>query len=278
MSRLVVHVDLLDDRVHLFAVVLANGGIHVPLADLAVEEDRCEAIALPVEGGVERAEAELGFGDDHAARRDLVFEQVVEAAYVDHRDGGRELAVDDDMVAVGRGVDAVRASGDRDVAGVGRALAAVQHLDALMHGVVAVLHPLLDAGNVEDDGPVLLGGGHLLQVHAHFGIVAGGDRVLALIVGIDVIEVAVDDHLPGDLHGVAVERREDRDVLRRIIEHGAVVGQRNLVLAVAEHVAGARIFLGPQAVDVVGVRESPRFYRPSSRRSECGQHACSPCR
>ena len=253
VPRLVVHVDLIDDRVHLLAVVLTDRVLQAPLADLAVEEERGEAIAAPVEGGVERPEAELGLGDDHVARRDLVREQVIEAAHVDDRDGRRELAVDDDVDAVGRRVDAVGAGRDRDVAGVGRALAAVEHLDAAVHRVVAVLHPLLDAGDVEDDGPVLLGGGHLLQVHAHLGVVAGGDRVLALIVGIDVVEVAVDDDLPGYLHRVAVERREDRDVLRRIIEHGAVVGERNLVLAVAEHVAGARIFLRPQAVDVIGV-------------------------
>ena len=47
---------------------------------------------------------------------------------VDHRDGRRQLAVDHDVLAVGRGVAAVRAVGDRHVARVARALATVQHL------------------------------------------------------------------------------------------------------------------------------------------------------
>jgi hypothetical protein len=68
------------------------------------------------------------------------------------------------MDAVGRGVDAVRAVGHRHVAGVGRAVGAVDHPHAADLLVVAVGDRLLDALDVEDDDPVLLGRRHLASV------------------------------------------------------------------------------------------------------------------
>ena len=150
---------------------------------------------------------------------------------------------------------AVRIVRDRNVARVGRPLAAVDHGHAVHLLEVALLDRLLDPLEVEDDDPVLLVGRHLGQRDAFLGVVAGREAVFALIVGIDVVEIAADDHLPGHLHRVAVDRREDRTVLLGIVEDLAVVGQRHAVLAVAEHVAGARIFLQPQAVNRMLVRQ-----------------------
>ena len=129
---------------------------------------------------------------------------------VEDRDGGRQLAVGDEVDAVRRRVDAVRAVADRHVAGVGRAVPAVEHGHAADHLGLAGLHRLLDALEVEDDDPVLLLGHHLGERHAFLGVVAGRPGVLALVVGVDVVEVAVDPDLPGDLHGVAVDGREHR--------------------------------------------------------------------
>ena len=81
------------------------------------------------------------------------------------------------------------------------------------------------------------------------------EGVLALVVGIDVVEIAVDHHLPGDLHRVAVDGGEDRAILLGIVEDLAVVRQRHAILAVAEDVAGARVFLHAQAVHRVLVRQ-----------------------
>ena len=114
---------------------------------------------------------------------------------------------------------------------------------------------LLDAREVEDDDPVLVGRHHVGERDALLGVVAGGEAVLALVVGVDVVEVAVDLDLPGDLHRVAVHGREDRPVLRRVVEDLAVVRERHAVLAVAEDIAGLGILLHPQAVDGVLVRE-----------------------
>ena len=129
---------------------------------------------------------------------------------------------------------------DRDIARVGRTLAAVEDRHAADLLEVAALHRLLDALEVEDDDPVLLLGHHLGQGHAFLRVVAGRRSILALVVGIDVVEVAVDHDLPGDLHRVAVDGGEDRAVLLRIVEDLAVVRDRHAVLAVAEDVAGAR--------------------------------------
>ena len=86
-------------------------------------------------------------------------------------------------------------------------------------------------------------------------VVAGREAVFALIVGIDVVEIAADDHLPGDLHRVAIDRAEDRTVLLGIVEDLAVVRQRHAILAVGEHVTGAGIFLQAQAVHRMLVRK-----------------------
>ena len=50
---------------------------------------------------------------------------------------------------------------------------------------------------------------HVGERHALLGIVAGRESVLALVVRIGVVEVAIDHHLPGDLHRVAVDGGED---------------------------------------------------------------------
>ena len=52
----------------------ALGQVDVPLAHLAVEEQRRVGIALAVVGGVQRPETEFGLGDDDVARLDLVVE------------------------------------------------------------------------------------------------------------------------------------------------------------------------------------------------------------
>src|SRR3546814_20127865 len=92
---------------------------------------------------------------------------------------------------------------------------------------------------------------------------SGREAVLALEVGVDVVEVAVDHHLPGDLHGVAVDGGEDAVVLAGLVEDLAVVRQRDAVLAVREDVAGARVFLHPPPV--------PRLDRQNGRWGKSGQ-------
>ena len=109
----------------------------------------------------------------------------------------------------------------------------------------------LDPGEVEDHDPVLFLRHHVGECHALLGVVAGREGVLALIVRIGVVEVAVNHHLPGDLHGIAIDRREDRPVLVRLVQDLAVVGDRHLVFAVAEDVAGARKLLQPHAMNRV---------------------------
>ena len=206
VAGLIVHVELLDDGIDLLALERPFGEIDVPLADLAVEEQRRIGVALAVVGRMQRPEAEFGLGDHDVARLDLVVEQLVEQPHVHHRHRRRKLAGRDDMDAVGRGVHAVRIVRDRNVARVGRPLAAVEHGHAVHFLEVALLDRLLDPLEVEDDDPILLVGGHLGQGDAFLAVVAGREAVFALIVGIDVVEIAADDHLPGDLHGVAVER------------------------------------------------------------------------
>jgi hypothetical protein len=120
--------------------------------------------------------------------------------------------------------------------------------------VLPRLDRLLDGLDVEDDDVVLVARGHLGDRDPLLGVVAGRGDVLALIVPIVVVEVSADDHLPGNRHGVAVDGRENRAPLLRLVEILADVGDGNAVLAIAEDVARARIALQAQAVDGMGVR------------------------
>ena len=211
MAGLIVDIELLEDRVDLLALEGAPGGVDVPLA-----RSGCRGTASYRRCPCRRRRCAAGQGPSsgsattHVARLDLVVEQVVEQAHVEHRHRRRQLAVGDDVDAVRRGVDAVRAVRDRDVAGVGRAVAAVEHRHAVHLLEVALLDRLLDPLDVEDDDPVLLLGRHLGQGDALLRVVAGREGVFALVVGIDVVEIAVDHDLPGDLHRVAIDGGEDR--------------------------------------------------------------------
>ncbi len=129
-----------------------------------------KALPLPSKAVCSGPEADLRLGDDHVALLDLVVEQIVELAHVDDADGRRELAVDHHMDAVRRGIDAMRGVRDRNVASVLRSVPAIDHLDAAHLLVVAALHRLLDALDIEDHRPGLLVIGHLARVVPLFGL------------------------------------------------------------------------------------------------------------
>ena len=133
VAGLIVDVELLQDGVDLLALEGALREIDVPLADLAVEEERSVGVALPVIGGVQRTQTEFGLRHDRVARLDLVVEQVVELAHVEDGDRRRQLAVRDDVDAVRRRVDSMRAVRGRDVARVRRALAPIENWNAAHH-------------------------------------------------------------------------------------------------------------------------------------------------
>src|SRR5690606_3762399 len=185
---------------------------------------------------------------------DLVGKQGIQAAHVNHGDGGRELAVKDHVDAIGGGIATVGGVGYGDVAGVARAFAAIQHFDALHFFEVAFLDAVFNGFQVEHHGPVLRVGAHLAYIYSLFGVVSGGERVLALVVGVAIVQVAVHDHLAGDFHGVAINGGKHREIVfLGVAKDCAVIGQGDDVLAVAEHIAGAWVALRAQAVDTVGI-------------------------
>ncbi|MCY1491430.1 hypothetical protein D9M68_252140 [compost metagenome] len=122
------------------------------------------------------------------------------------------------MLPVRCHVAAVRIVGDRDVAREKRLglFAPVHHLDAVDLLVLPGCDCLLDLGEIEDYDMVHLGLCHLLQRHALFGIVAGGERPLALVVGIAIVEVARYLHLPGHIPLVGIDSGEDVHVGRHV--------------------------------------------------------------
>ena len=208
---------------------------------------------------MQRPQAEFGLGDDEVFGFDFVVEVVVEFAHVDDGDGRREFAVQHDVDAVRCGVTAVRRVRHRDVAGVFGAVFAVQYRYAIDFFEVAVFHAFFDALDVEDDDPVGFAGGHFANVQPFFGVVAGGEGVFALVVGVHVVKVAVHQHLPFDVHGIAVNGGKGGPVVFLGvfgIQHlFAVVRPRDDVLAVGEDVAGFRVALRAQTVDTGDVRD-----------------------
>src|SRR5690606_10415094 len=115
--------------------------------------------------------------------------------------------------------------------------------------VLAIGDGRLDTLDAEDDDPVLLICLHARQIDRLLRIVAGSHGILALVVGIDIVEIAIDKHLPGHFHRVAVNGRKDATIFGVIAEDLAIIGDRDTIFAIGEDVAGAGIFLHAQAMD-----------------------------
>ena len=154
-------------------------------------------------------------------------------------------------MSVRRGIDAMRRVGDRNIAGIFRSLPAIENRDfALISLEVAGLDARFDGGNVEDHGPVLFRRRHLLKIDAFFRVVAGRDGIFALIVGVHIVQISINDHLPGNLHAVAVDGGEDGVIFLGLVEDHPVIGKRDAVFAIGEDIAGAREFLRPQPMNI----------------------------
>ncbi|KGD34394.1 hypothetical protein DO70_6348 [Burkholderia pseudomallei] len=245
VARLVVHVDPVDDDFRrLLALVRLDRFLEAPLDDLAVEKERRVRVALAVEAGMQRPEADLRLRDHRVARLlELAREPLEHQLVRDQRRGGRELARARVVLAVGRRVHAVRVLRHAHVAGEGRLRIGVRRARAVDdgHGRVAhleelaVLHRFLDARDVEEHARVALGRHHFLVMHAVLGVVLVRARELAVIRRRDEIHVAVDLHLPARLHRLRVDAGEQAVVLLRVVQVAAVVRVRNVELVAAEH-------------------------------------------
>src|SRR5690554_1640750 len=255
VARLVVNIQLLADVVHLFAIVVLDGIGNVPLTYLAVDKQRGVGVATTVKGGVQGPEAELGFCHNSIPQLDLVIEQVVQLVDLDDRGGRRQLAVGDEVLAIRRGVQTVRVLRYRDVTGnVGLAAAVYNRNLGVTDGLeVTGLDGGFNALDVEHNDPVAVVTHGAGQVVGFLGVVAGRGCVLTGVVGINVIQVAVYDDLPGYFHGVRVDRVEHGVAVFQAV-FAAVVRLRNDKLGVAEYILGARHLLQTQTVNGLDVR------------------------
>src|SRR5690606_33579870 len=96
----------------------------------------------------------------------------------------------------------------RDLAVLAVLAAAIhhRHLGIAQGDEVAGLYLGLDGMHVEYHHPVALVAHGAAQVQGLFRVVAGGGAEAAGVVHVGVVEVAIDDHLPGHFHGFRVHR------------------------------------------------------------------------
>ena len=248
VTGLVHHVQTVHHRVQrLVTSVLLDGGIDVPLHHLAVQEQRRVGVAAAVEGGMQRAQTDFGLGHDGLLDVvQLAVEPVEHFLQFDHGSGRRQLAGADEVLAVGRGVHAVRVlrHGDahaqcrlRILVGFDRAIHH-RHLGVTDRGGLAVLDGLLDAGDVEEQAGIAFGRHHLGKVHAVLGVVLVACGQLAVKRGGHQVAVAVDAGLPAHIHGLCVHTGEQAVVLGGIFQILALVGHGHVEFLAAEHAGG----------------------------------------
>jgi hypothetical protein len=136
VARLVVHVDAVD---HVLGVLVAgvelDGGVHVPLDDLAVQEQRGVGVAAAVEGGVQgprpsSTSATMALVEVFQ----LAVEPVEHLGQFDDGAGGRELAGADEVLAVGLAFTPCGFLGTAHVGGQGGLGVLVGFLGAVDHG------------------------------------------------------------------------------------------------------------------------------------------------
>ena len=288
MAGLVHHVDLVHDRIdRLVAGVLLDGLLDVPLADLAVQEQRGVSVATAIEGRVQRPQAHFGLGHDGLVRIvQLAVEPVQHLLQLDDGAGGRELARADEVLAVRRGVHAVRVLRYRHAAHQRRLRILVEldatldhrHLGVADGGELAFLHGLLDAGHVEEEARIPLVRHHVGVVLTFFQVVLVGGSQLAVERGGDQVAVAVDARLPLHFHRQRVHAGEECAVLAGVLDVLAVIGQRHAEFLAAEHARGVvdgrvdRVALvGEDAVEALDVRDLGDLVAHHVVQAEAGQ-------
>src|SRR5690606_1570162 len=85
VTRLVMHIQLLPDRINFLTLEGALGILNVPFADLAVDEERRIGVALTIISGMQWPKPQFRLCNYAIARLDLVVEKFVELANIEHR-------------------------------------------------------------------------------------------------------------------------------------------------------------------------------------------------
>ena len=255
VARLIMHIQLLADVVHVLAVVVPDGIGNVPLAHLAVDKQSGVGVTPTVVCGVQGPKTQLWLTHHGITGLNRSVEQVIQLLDRNNGDRWRQLAIGNKVLAVRGGIQAMRVLGNRDVAGQVRACTTVhhRHLGVAQGLVVTVPDCLLDALDVEHDGPIPIVAHGAGQIQCLLRVVAGGTGVFAGVVGIGVVQVAIHNHLEGHFHGFRVHR----------VEHGeaafkagvaAIVRMGDDILGVTEHVLGLGNLLKTQAVNGLNIR------------------------
>src|SRR5690554_6129911 len=210
VARLIVHIQLLANVVHLFAVVMLDGIVNVPLTNLAVDKQRGVGVATTVEGGVQGPKAQLRLGYDGVTQLDLVVEQVVQLIDSDNRSRRRQLAVGNEVLTIRGGVQTVRVFRNRNVTGELGLTTTInnRNIGAANCLELTGFNSGRNALDVDHNHPAAVVAHSTRQFQRTLGVVTGRSSVLAGVVGVGVVQVAVYQHLPGYFHSFRINRAE----------------------------------------------------------------------
>ena len=109
--------------------------------------------------------------------------------------------------------------------------------------------------------PVALVAHGLGQGHALFRVVAGRGDETTGVVGIGVIEVAIDDHLPGYVHAFGIDSVEHSEVVVGVLQVAAVIDLGDRQFGIGEDVLGVRHLLQAQTVNRLDVGDGGDLVR-----------------
>src|SRR5690554_3377480 len=254
VARLVMHIQLLANVIHLLAVVVLDGIRNVPLTHLTVDKQCCVSVATTVEGGVQGPKTQLWLRHNGVTQLNFIVKQIVELIDSDNRSRRRQLAVGNEVLTIRGGVQTVRVLRNRNVTGE---LGLTTTINNRNFGVANCLELTgfnsgRNALDVEHNHPVAVVAHSTRQIQRTLGVVTGRSSVLAGVVSVGVVQVAVYQHLPGYFHSFRINRAEHGVAVFQAV-FTAIVRLWNHKLGVAENIVCARHFLQTQTVDCLNV-------------------------
>src|SRR6266545_3196607 len=212
--------------------------LDVPFYDLRIHEEGCVGIAAPVKSRVERAKADLRFGD------------CFEGLRVNDRDGRWEFAAGEHISAVGSNVAPVWILRDGNQSQYTGNFFGINYRHAIDFRELTISQRLLGQGNVYRAHGIAVALNHSFGRNRVLRVVHGDKNVAAVLAGAGDVRVADEADLELCLQGLCVEKSDQRTIFVGV---GGIPGGVGLQFTVYKHVFAGRQ-VRRQAVRALNVR------------------------